>query len=264
MNFFEYFFNHKKTVERMFDQLDALNNIIAERTQNAEVLGEQLKNLETRITEIMTNYPELSEEEAIKKYFTTLKEENGSLEADIASKKTELESLRKKLKILSNLSNINAERKKLEADVASLKKYKSKHIKPEDVIIAFYQVKEAFACCNAFVYCDDTTYTDKEDEQEYPGKIYKSLNGNRIIGFTYDFKTPLFTSVPDGNNDINTSPRLWFSFTDICIEIGSNAYLKSTLTPEEINKVLKGFLALYDFWYNTEENKVTLRLKKES
>lgn len=269
MSFISYFFNHKRTVDRMFQQLEALNETLEERRARVDLLNSQAEELEARIREIMSKYPDLNEEEALKKYFETLKSENDSLKSDIAIKKQTLASLERRLGIMNNLADLMSERRKLETQVQTLKDYKKEHIRPGDVLIAFYQQKDDFACCSPFVYYGDTEYTSCKDEdkpyeerKKYPGKRYKSLDGSRLIGFSYDMKITLITTELSGEDDINTSPSIWFTLADVCQEIGSDAYLKPFLSPQEINKVVRKFLDIYDYFYSLEEDKVILSLKK--
>ena len=56
-------FSHRKNVERKFRQLEALNNLLTERSAEVTQTNQELQNLKEQIVEIHTIYPDLAEKE---------------------------------------------------------------------------------------------------------------------------------------------------------------------------------------------------------
>lgn len=271
MSFIGDYFNHQRRVDRRFKQLEALNNLIDERNDRVNAATAELEELEARIAEIKALYPGKTEEEALKEHFELLKRESNSLETKIAVKKEELDGILDKLKIALQLDEIVLERRTLEKEKSALVQFKNSFIKVDDIIFAWYYLSdETSIAVSAFSYLQDTIYDDSDEDVKCKGLLYKSISGNRIIGFTRTLKDTLYDDDYDDedyekNSDeklyMNTTAEVWITFTDACIAIGSDVYLNGAVSVSEINHVLKVYLEKYSVVENDEEELVITRKK---
>jgi len=247
MSFIGDYFSHKNAVKGRIEQLEGLNDVINERKEEARIAGEELNFLETRIAEIKSKYPDLSEEEALIKYFTSLKAQNEALEKDIALNTEKLSSLKAKLNIVLELDKIATEKEKIEKELIDLTERKKSLVKVEDIIFAIYTLNSGEAVANAFIYVGDTDY--KNAIKTYPGKYYKSISGDRVIGLNLKL-TEYFTSKSGKlymGYVANTEPNLWFTFVDVCMTLDSPLYMNEKVSLKEINEVLQLFINSNDF-----------------
>lgn len=266
MSFIGDYFNHQRRVDRRFKQLEALNNLIDDRKDRVNAANAELEELEARIAEIKALYLGKTEEEALKEHFELLKRESDSLETKIASKKEELDGVLDKLKIALQLDEIVLERRTLEKEKSALVQLKNSFIKVDDIIFAWYYLSdETSIAVSAFVYSEKAIYNNSETGKKFVGSIFKSITGNRIIGFDRTFDTCLRTTEDDKDDGIilNTRPRVWLTFTDACLAIGSDIYLNGVVNVSEINNVLKVYLEKYNVVENDDEELVITRKKSK-
>lgn len=200
--------NHKKTVDGRFEQLELLDALITERTIKSE-------SLKARIAEIGYFYPGLEEDEAVTKYFADVKTESSKLDAEIAQKREELKQITEQLGILGEMDSIFKQRAKLQEEKRSFQEFRKNNVSLRDAVIAVYKIASYDRkYIDGFVYFSDTTYSvNGEPKTE---RLYRSIDGARIIGFTSDMKVHLISTNPNTELSINTVPVLWFPLVDVC------------------------------------------------
>lgn len=258
-------FSHRKNVERKFRQLEALNNLLTERSAEVTQTNQELQNLKEQIVEIHTIYPDLTEKEALTKYFTDLKSQIASSEKEIAQKREELEQILNTLAEAKSLADIKKEKEQLEHQKQELKEYLDLTFEPSDIIFAIYQnMNEANVFINAFYI---VVKKEVLDDGSY-GVVYQSLFGNQRLGFTQDFADTLFSYKDDDEFSINTTAENYITFADACLKINHSAYLKKRVTALEVDEVLREFMKKYqprqneyDEWYFAKKRKVR-KIKK--
>lgn len=246
MSFIRDFFNHEKAVERRIKQLEALNDLIEERKKEASDAEAQVLELEDRIAQIKAMYPGLSADESVQKYFELKREQKQMLE------------------------QISLEREALKKEKEDLVKYKNSFINVEDIIFAVYTMNNGDIIANAFIYVGDTDYADKDDRDDkgnkkiYKAKYYKSISGDRIIGLNLKLDKSLISTTGETYDGyvINTNPDVWFTFTDICISLGSSLYLNSKVNIEQINEILQLFISNNDFVMKGKKVNIVKKRKK--
>lgn len=208
--------NHERAVARRIDQLDLLNALISERTDKVDSLSDEIKKIEERLAAIKTFYPGLSEEQAVVAYFELLKEKNAKLSEEIALKEAELKQLSEQLGIVQELNKIETTRAMLKERKRQFQEFKKNNVSLRDVIIATYEIDsdKDHTYVDGFVYFSDTTYYVKGEPET--GRLYRSIDGARIIGFTSDMKVLLISTNSNTELSINTVPVLWHSLVDVC------------------------------------------------
>ncbi|MCI9281516.1 MAG: hypothetical protein HFI49_04630 [Bacilli bacterium] len=152
MSFIGDFINHEKVVQRRFEQLEALNDVIAERQAEA------------------------SQAEI---YYQ-------SLDRDVKAKKRELEDLLVKLQLVDDIRQMEKKKADLQQKLGELGKRLEGTYSPSEVIFAIYETMNGNnALMNAFSYIG-------ESKPEDDGVLYQSLSGDKLIGFTKDFDSTLY------------------------------------------------------------------------
>ncbi len=61
---------------------------------------------------------------------------------------------------------------------------------------------------------------------------------------------------------INTVPELWFTFADVCMNLGSPLYMNERVSIKEINEVLQLFINSNDFIKKSDGVKIKRRSRK--
>lgn len=139
---------------------------------------------------------------------------------EIALKEAELKKLSEQLGIVQELDRIETTRTMLEERKRQFQEFRRNNVSLRDVIMAVYKIASdnRRIYIDGFVYFSDTTYY--VDGKPETGRLYRSIDGARIIGFTSDMKVRLISTNPNTELSINTVPVLWYSLVDVCDMIG--------------------------------------------
>ncbi len=237
------FSNHQKKVEERFNQLKLLNEAIASRNNEIILLDTEINHLKAIVGAFKNNHPGLSEKEAALNELQEIKKE-------IAKAKIELAKLKAEHSSLNDIINIEEEKTKLQEELANLQEQKTEiEYHPRDIIIAAYTVPNIDdIAIDAFIFDKKIKYNDKDTNYRCTGAVYKSLGGGRIIGFSSEFGNSLSdTSEPT----FNAYPKKFVTFEEACLAIGSDLYLKETVTAQEIHKILMYFRSGFYFYGKT-------------
>lgn len=232
-------FGHQKRVERMLEQLEALNKLVVSRK-------EELDDYENKLQEIFKLYPGLQEVEAMEEYVSSLKEKSALLESKVETYDKKIEEYKSVIGTLETEIDIIHEREKLEEEKRALQDYKRTSLLPKNILIVAYTVPNINdIAIDAFILDGRTRYYSKKKQEYANGTIYKSLGGGREIGFNSDYSDCL-------SGSFNAFPKQFVTFEEACLALNSDLYLRESVSAMEVHELLQSFKAGFYFYGKTD------------
>lgn len=241
-------FGHEKRVQRKFEQLDALNGDI---NKNTIMLNQLLDQIDI----ITARYPELTEMEALTKFFQELK-------SDIAIKEQRLAELNQEIAIKETLKSLAEVRYELEEEQARLKRIRSTSYEPAKVLIVTYYSEENkhTSFTNAFIPESKLKFTDNSGySHEY--QVYVNLSGDRRIAISS--KSYYTGQTNNENKPINAIPTSYYTLTEACQQVNSSIYLKERVSAQDLHDLLVEYLKFQEEAERLrKENSVPSRIRR--
>lgn len=212
----------KKKIEKSFQQLESLTNILQERKDALEQAQQDILQAQENLAKL---------EEKIKRF-------------------------EEKYNSYKDFEDIEKQREMLIQEKNQLEEFLSTTFNPADILFVSY-FNFGNLVVNAFHF-----YKDDQDCNDDAIKLYKSINDNKLIGFSANFENIISSDADDDEDVINAEAKEYLTFAEVCIKLNKNLHLKKHVTAIEINEVLQEFLSLYQFNVDRKDNVKLVRKVK--
>lgn len=235
-----------KFFKRRKEQLAYLEETISEKEQELGSLLNKIAEMKGVIEKIDIKYKKAftlseynEEKEKLEKAITEL---NHLLE----EKQQEVRSLNTKLGLLTELDDIKNLKKEILKAKEEVNIVRETRLNIKDILIGIVAQSDDLEYFDGLYLAVPFKYVKKVENMKGTALIYQSLSEDITITMNEDLTETIYDRAFD-TNEYKTNIELdsYYSFTEICMMVGSNLYLNGTVSYGEINEVMQSFLKMY-------------------